>query len=165
MMLVIVTIVISILLETNLSNILSLNSYSFPLFTLTSLVLIYPFFNNNNKQYLKYALITGLLYDIILTDTLFLNMFIFLIIAQIIKKINITLSNNIINVMLITIIIITTYLSITYIVLYLIGYHQFKLSILVTTILKSYLVNIIYSIILYTITDKISQKYKISKID
>lgn len=164
-MLVILIIIISILLETNLSNILPLNSYLFPLFTLTSLVLIYPFFNNDNKQYLKYTLVTGLLYDIILTDTLFLNMFIFLIIAQIIKKINITLSNNIINVMLITIIIITTYLLITYTALYLIGYHQFELNILLTTILKSYLVNIIYSIILYIITDKISRKYKISKID
>lgn len=158
-------IIISILLESITSNIIPMNSMFNGLFTLTSLIIIYPYFNNDDKSFLKYSAIIGLSYDIIFTDTLFLNMIIFLLMALLIKKINMTLSNNYINVMIITLIVVTSYLTLTYLLLYLIGYKQFNLTYLYKIIFQSYISNVLYSCILYIITDKISKKHKISKID
>ncbi|MDD4548063.1 MAG: hypothetical protein PHI05_04920, partial [Bacilli bacterium] len=60
-------IILSLILESLVSNIVPLGSVFTPLFSIVSLVLIYPFFNNNDLRYIKYCGITGLIYDIIFT--------------------------------------------------------------------------------------------------
>ena len=92
-------------------------------------------------------------------------MIIFIIIGLIIKLINITLSNNFINVMIITAINIIVYLIISYFILWIIGYKTFNYDYLFSTISKTLILNIIYSVVMYIVTDKISKKHKILKID
>lgn len=162
---IIFIIILSLILENVVSNVVPLGSVFTPLFSIVSLVLIYPFFNNNDLRYIKYCGITGLIYDVIFTNTLFLNMIVFIVIGLIIKLINFTLSNNFINVMIITLISIVMYLLITYLILVIIGYKGFNIDYLTVTILKTLLLNIIYSFIMYIIADKVSEKHKIQKID
>lgn len=162
---IIFIICVSMLLESITSNLIPLNSFFTPLFSLVSLVLIYPYFANNDTNYLKTCAIVGVIYDLVFTNTLFFNLLIFIIIGLVIKFINIVLSNNFINVMIITMISIITYLIITYLILTLIGYKTFNLQYLVSTMSRSSLANILYSFIFYLITDKISKKHKILKID
>lgn len=162
---IIAIIIISLFLESIVSVLIPINSFFNPLFTLVSLVLIYPYFVNDNSKYIKYCAIIGLIYDLMFTNTLFFNLIMFIIIGYFIKLINITLSNNFINVVIITIINIIIYLLITYLILLIIGYKTFNVNYLMMIISKSLLLNGMYSFIGYLITDKISKKYKILKID
>jgi len=71
----ILLIFLSFLLEGFFTNLVSLNSIFIPLFTLTSLIMLYPFFdiNNNSHKYIIVAIVFGLLYDIVYTNSSFIN--------------------------------------------------------------------------------------------
>ena len=56
-----------------------------PLLTITSLVLIYPFFRKQEKNYYISLFITGIIYDLFYTNLLFFHAVIFLILGVIIK--------------------------------------------------------------------------------
>ena len=72
---------VSFFLDGVLSKYISPNSIFLPLFTIVSLVLIYPYFNNNNNRYFKYIAILGLLYDIAYMNMSFYNFFIFMLLV------------------------------------------------------------------------------------
>ena len=93
----------SFFLDGILSRYILPNSFLLPLFTIVSLVLIYPYFNNNNYRYFKYIALLGLLYDITYLDTLFFNFFIFIVIGFVVGLFNYLLSNNIYINILITV--------------------------------------------------------------
>ena len=63
----------SFLLEAAFTNIVSTNSFLIPLFSITSLVLIYPYFKNKNINYFIVCLILGSFYDIVFADSIFVN--------------------------------------------------------------------------------------------
>lgn len=162
-MIILITL-ISFYLEGILSNVINLN-YLIPLFTLLSLVIIYPYLFNRKKDYFIICFIIGFLYDIGYTDTLFLNAFIFLLIGYIIYLINIFITNNIFNVTIISIIIIIIYRIITYLVLIFINYLTPDIDLLIKSIMNSISINIIYILFMYKITDLISRKKGIYKMD
>ena len=75
---------ISIILE-NLSNIyLSSFNYFVPLFTLLSLIFIYPCFKKEKYKYYIFSSITGFIYDLFFTNFFVLNVLLFFICAFII---------------------------------------------------------------------------------
>ncbi len=152
--------IVSFFLDGILSRYISPNSLFLPLFTIVSLVIIYPYFNDN-ARYFKYIAIMGLLYDIAYMDLLFYNCFIFVILGFVNIFIQYLLSNSVyINVMISTIIIILYRIS-NFIYANIVGYVSCKD--LFVTIYSSLLLNIIYCIILYNISDYFSKKYKILK--
>lgn len=158
--------IISFILEGILSKYISIESVLFEsLFTLISLIIIYPYFHNNENKYFVLSFSIGLLYDIVYTNTIFFNAFIFLVIAIIIKKINTIISNNSINVAIISLIIIIIYRILVYLILCLINYLNFNIRELLYAIASSLILNMIYSILLYLITDYVSKKRHIIKID
>lgn len=161
-----IVVIISFLIEGVLSKYISIDSLLFEyLFTLISLIIVYPYFHNNENKYFKLSFLIGLLYDIVYTNTIFFNAFVFFIIAFIIKKINSFISNNSVNVAIISFIVIIFYRTIIYILLCLIGYLNFQIKDLLYSIVSSLILNMLYSIILYLITDYISKKKHITKID
>ena len=158
--------VISFILQGILSNYISVDTNIFNLlFPIVALIIIYPYFRKNNSKYFIYAGIYGLLYDLIYTDTFILYVGLFIMIAFVISKLNIIFSNNIINIGFITTIVIIIYRAITYLVLIAVNYFEFDMNILFKSIYSSLLLNIIYAIIIYFITDRLSYKYRIEKID
>lgn len=80
---------ISLLLDGILTNYLPFlpNDLSLftPLLTITSLVLIYPFFRKQEKNYYITLFIIGIIYDLFYTNLLFFHAVIFLILGVIIK--------------------------------------------------------------------------------
>lgn len=56
-----------------------------PLLTITSLVLIYPFFRKQEKNYYISLFITGIIYDLFYTNLLFFHAVIFLLLGVIIR--------------------------------------------------------------------------------
>ena len=154
---------ISILLESALS--IYLKGIYLPLFSVVCLVLIYPFFNNDNKKFLMYASSFGLFYDIVMTDTLFLNFFVFFLVGIIIIFINEKVTNNFVIVVVMSAIAIFFYRLITMIILFLVGYMYFDFNVLFLSIKESLVSNLIYAFVCYLILDYISKRFKINKID
>ena len=166
MSLVLFTMIFSFFLEALVSNFIPMNTDLFvPCFTLISLVLIYPFFTKENYSYLKYAFILGFFYDITFTNVLFLNACLFLVIAYLIRAINIWFSNNAFNVIFISGVVIVIYRILNYFLLIFMTLKKFVLLDLVNSITSSLLINVIYAFIMYLLLDLISKKRKILKID
>ena len=155
----IIILVISFLLEGVISNFVPVNGFLAPLFTLTALIIIYPLFDESFEYY-KYAFITGLAYDLFYTDTIVFHAIIFTFMAFLITRLNLVLSDNYVNVLIIIAICILVYRVITYGLLILVSSMSFDFLSLVFSILKSLIINLIYSVILFLVVKKIQNKYK-----
>lgn len=142
-------IIISFILDNFISNFINHNSLFYPLFTLLSLIIIYPKFTKKINKYYLTSFLLGLIYDIAVTDTLFLNAFIFLLLSYIINYIFRKIPYNYLSVLIISVISIIYYRVITYIVLLLLNYLNFNILILLKSIYNSLILNIIYITILY----------------
>ena len=142
-------IIISFILDNFISNFINHSSLFYSLFTLLSLILIYPKHTKKLNKYYLTSFLLGLIYDIAVTDTLFLNAFIFLLLSYIINYIFRKIPYNYLSVLIISIISIIYYRVITYIVLLLLNYLNFNLLTLLKSIYNSLILNIIYITILY----------------
>ena len=101
--------IISFILDSIVSNFISLDSLFFPLFTLMALIIIYPYFNNNRQKYFGVCLVTGICYDLIYSNTIIIHGMLFLLIGFIITRLNLIISNNSINVGIMAIVCIVIY--------------------------------------------------------
>lgn len=157
-------IIISFILESIISSLIPINTNFFnPCFVVVALIIIYPYFNKYNNRYLITCLITGLIYDFIFTSTLFFFSIIFLILGLIIKFIFSKVSNNIISVNITSFIIIVLYRLIVYFTLLATNYFSFDFNYLLKGIYSSIIMNIIYTSMLYLLTEFISKKLNIKK--
>ena len=165
-MLVAITLIVSFCFDGIISNFIPLHSQLLiPLLTLMSLLIVYPYFNHHEDDYLKVAGVLGLCYDIVFTDTVFLNCVLFLLVALFIRLLNEWFSNNIFSVGLMAILVITFARILEYSILSLVGFFAFDWMYLFQGIYSSILLNVIYAMLLYVVTDKTSRKFHIRKID
>lgn len=162
---IIITLIFSFLFEGIFTNLISNNSLLIPMFLVTSLVILYPYFNCNNNKFLLSAGIIGFFYDIIYTDTLFLNTFAFLLTALSIIIIYNYINMNSFNINALNVVIIVIFDIISYILLCIVGYHGFDVDVLIRGIYSSIIANLVYGIILYIVTDKIGNKLKLRKME
>jgi len=153
---------LSFFMDGSLSKYISSNSLFLPLFTIVSLVIIYPYFNNNNFRYFKYISILGLLYDIAYMNLIFYNFFIFIILGFINIFVKYLLSHRLYINILITIILIIIYRFINFIFINITTGNVSTIE-LFKSIYSSLILNIIYCIIIYLITEWYSKKHKILK--
>ena len=155
----IIILVISFLLEGIVSNFVPMNGFLIPLFTLISLIIIYPLFDETNEYY-KYAFVTGLVYDLFYTDTILFHAIIFCFIALIITRLNLVLSDNYLNVLVIIALCILIYRIINYVFLVIVGTVMFDVADLLFSVLNSYVINLIYGLIVFFVVKKLQRKYK-----
>ena len=161
----IIVLIVSFILDSIISNFISLGSLFTPLFTLMALIIIYPYYNGDKFKYFLACFVTGIFYDLIYTDTIVIHGFLFVIIGFIITKLNLILANNYINVGIMAIVCIIFYRIIAYSLLLITANISFEWFELFKSIYRSLLANVIYVALLYTITDKISRKLKIHKLN
>lgn len=154
--------IISFLLDGILSRYL-MGTLFLPLLTLVSIVIIYPYFRNNNYRYLKYLALIGLLYDIVYMNTVFYNFFIFLLLGIVVIIIEYILSNNLYVNCLISVTCIIFYRLINYLFFNIFRNYDITLNELLKSLYSSLLLNIIYCIAIYLITNYYSTKHKILK--
>ena len=158
-------IIISFILDSVISNFISLNSLFTPLFTLMSLILIYPYMKGDNYKYLITCFVTGLCYDLIYTDTIIIHGLLFLFIGFVITRLSLLLSNSIVSEIIVAFICIITYRFITYGLLLITASVSFRGILIFKSIFNSVLINIVYIIIGYFVLDKLSKKFKIRKLN
>ena len=154
-----IIVIISFLLEGIISNFVPINGFLAPLFTLVALIIIYPLFDEASEYY-KYAFVTGLAYDLFYTDTILFHSIIFCFMAFIITCLNLVLSDNYLNILVIMGICILIYRVITYSLLVLVSSMAFDFIALILSVLKSLIINLIYSALLFFVVKKCQKKYK-----
>ena len=144
---------ISFLLEGVISNFVTMDGYFIPLFTLIALVMICPFVSKSSK-YIMYAFFTGLAYDLFYTETIIFHAIIFCFMAVIIRRLNLVLSDNFINILITVVLSVVFYRMITYGFLAFVGSVSFDFMSLGFSILKSLILNLVYSMILFLVMKK-----------
>ena len=160
----IIAIIISFILEGIFTNLISINSIFLPLFTITSFVITYPYFNKEKKYlFIITSFIIGVIYDIAYTNSLFINTFTFILCSLLIMLINKYIKENLISKIIINIFITIMFKIISYLLLFIFGFIKFNQNILLKGIYSSLILNIIYGLILYIICDKINRKLKLRK--
>lgn len=160
-----IVLIFSFLFEGIFSNLVNTDSIFIPLFCLTSLLLIYPYFKKKDINYIIVCLILGLFYDIVFSDSAFVNTICFCIIGFLniicykYVKYNIYTSN------IINLILLITYRIISYIILLSINYITFNSTIFFKGIYSSILINIIYGIMLYYIIELLSKIFNQKRVE
>lgn len=129
-----------------------------PMFTVVALVLIYPFLIKDKYRYYRLAAFTGVAYDILYTNTLVLNMFMFVFLAFIIIHLYSFFSDTLINSLCINLFIIAVYHVATFVILGLIGYLSFNILTLSSGLFSMILTNTIFFIIVYGIIQSLKDK-------
>jgi len=154
---------LSFILDSIISNFISLNSLFIPLLTIMALIIIYPYFNSNKNKYLMVCFVTGICYDLIYTNTIIIHGFLFLVLGFVVIKLNLILSNNYVNVAIMALIVITIYRIVSYGLLLITANVSFDFLILFKSIYSSLILNIIYVSLTFIITDRIANKLKIRR--
>lgn len=152
--------VLSLILDGILSKYISSTSFLIPLFTIMSLIIIFPYFHKPYK-YFRYCAILGILYDIAYTNTLFYNFFIFIILGFIISYFYYLFSNTLNITLLISVIVIIIYRIINFIYFIIFKQVNFNLELFLKSIYSSLIINIIFCILGYILTKKYSKKHNI----
>jgi len=151
----------SFFLDGILSKYVLPNSLFLPLLTIVSLIIIYPYFNNDNYRYFKYIAILGILYDIAYMNLIFYNFFIFMLLGFINVFIKYLISDRLSINIFITIILIVVYRFINFMYINIVSSMSFEF--LFKSIYSSLILNIIYCVFIYLISEWLSKKYKILK--
>ena len=158
----IIIVIISFLLDGILSNFLPfmMNDLSLftPYFTLVSIVILYPFFKKNGKNYYILIGITGFLYDLFYTNLLFTHAIFFLIIGLVVSFIYKKMELNLLTNLLLIIFIIIFYQSIYALCLFIFNVFPITINNVFYLIGHSLLLNVIYGEILYLICKYLPHK-------
>ncbi len=144
----ILLIIISFILDGLLS---SFSNLLVPLFTLSSLIIIYK----KKKNFLIYSTITGLIYGIIFTNVFLLDLISYYICSIFIIFIFKKIDYNLINCLVLTVLNVILYRVIGFIVLSISNIIRFDMFILFKSIYSSILINLFYITIAYFIFIKI----------
>ena len=145
--------IISILLDGIISRIVPMNSTLLPMFTLITLLLIYPKYKN---KYHMFIIVAGILYDFLYSDIPFLNLTIFSMLSFVILYLYNDIPNNYISLAYKIIYIIIVYRLISYIISIILG-NNFNIEVLYNTIINSIILNILYG---YLLNDLLNRNYR-----
>ena len=156
----IIIILLSIILDGFLSLIISQQSYFQPLFTITSIYLIYKKLYKQKIKYTILSIIAGIIYDLLYTNLLFLHAILFYILTKVIIYIYNNYKQNILTTATFLSLIIIIYECLIQLILYVFKIMPFSIEKLIFIITHSLTLNIFISTLLYLIIKVIKKKIK-----
>lgn len=151
-------IIFSFLLESTFSNIFYQDTLFLNLFSILSLYVSYPFFKNNKKTYYVMALILGFIYDLVFMPNFGINFIMFLVFGILISKICDTFEETFFSNIFISLLIIISYRVVTYLIYILCNNLTFDILLFLKSIYSSFILNLIYIIVLYFLLIKKKSK-------
>ena len=157
--------ILSFLLEGSFSNLVYKNSLFIPLFFITSLSIIYPYFNNKKLNFIIVCLICGMFYDIIFTNSTFINTLSFPICGCLIILGYNYMNYNIFSSNFINTIVLILYRVISYLLLCLVSFTSFNIIELYESIYSSIIANVIYGILIYGLIYILNKIFKIKRVE
>lgn len=163
MIYLIIFVIFSYLLDGFISMIIPINNiYLYKsFFSLISIIVIYPYFTYDKKQFIIITFILGLLYDLVYTNTFMLNAIIFTVISLLTIELYKILRNNIINGIIICIIDLFLYNTIVYIILKIFNVRTIPISLFLSNLLFIILINILYFSITYVLIKRFQKQLKV----
>lgn len=154
---------ISLIIDGVLTNFLpySVSALSLftPLTTLVSLIIVYPLYYHRNKEYYILAFVLGIIYDLFYTNLLFLNGFLFLLIALLYVKLYKEIGDGVIRILISILLCIVIYELLTAGIILIFNLVPLTFSKVLYKIDHSLLLNLIYGEILFLITKLLPKKY------
>lgn len=159
-----IIIIISLILDGLLSNFLpfmvgNLSIFT-PLFTVVSIIIIYPFFRKREKnKYLITLAMTGLIYDLLYTNLLFLNMIVFVILGFCTMLSHKYLDTNFIMILIKTIALIILYQALTSFYFWIFQVVPVSWNDFLYLVEHTLLINIIYAELGYILIRILPKKY------
>ena len=155
--------IVSLLLDGILTNFIPYMNYDLslftPMFTIVSLILIYPLLKKEKNKYLIYCFIAGIIYDLLYTNLLFLDGLVFLLLGLIIMKSDQLFGNGYIKILINIILIISIYETLIVLILLIFNLVPVTIDKLLYKIGHSLLLNLVYGEIVYIILNLIPKKY------
>ena len=140
----------------------SLANQALPLFSLMSLILTYAYHQDNSKMYWC-AIILGMFYDIVYTNSLFLNTLLFTGIIYLVNKIFRLITNNFLNTFWVTFLTIILYRTTIYGFYCILDLAVWSFKDLSNCILMSIIINGIYLVIAYILIKWCAKKLRIKR--
>lgn len=164
MMISVIILVVSFLLDGILSNFLpymvgDLSLFT-PMFTIVSLVIIYPFFTKKLKYYFITCFLVGLVYDFMYTNLLFYNAVLFLAVGLILMFLYRYIRPSWLSLILFIVVVIVGYECMNAIVILAFQLVPMTFYRLLYKISHSLLLNLCYGEILYFIIWLLPERYK-----
>lgn len=149
----ILIIIFSLFLDFLLSNInYSLLSYFYPMITITTIVYLSNLYTNPNRSnYYLLVFLTSIIYDSIFVGNLLITVSSFMIVAILNMFLKRHLRSNLFNNILMLILSIILYEVFILLLLFVVGYKSFELSMLLYKITHSLLLNTIYIVIMFLV--------------
>ena len=147
--------IFSFLVEGSFSNLISSHSIFIPLFFLSSLTFLYPYFNGKKLNFIIASLICGLFYDVIYTNSLFVNTLDFTLCGYLIILCYSYVNYNLISSSFINVVVLIFYRIFGYLLLCFVSYISFNFTDLCKSIYSSIISNLIYGIVLYSLINLI----------
>lgn len=160
-----IIIIFSFLFESVFSNIVNNHTFLTPLFLITSLSILYPYFKNKKFNFVIVSIICGLLYDISFTGSPFIDTIVFGLCSGLIILIYNYVNYNIFSSNFINVIIIIFYRIVSYLLLCIIDFIKFNEISLLEGIYNSLLVNIVYGFIMFIIIDLIAKIFNVKRVE
>lgn len=122
--------------------------YLKPLLFITTMI-VFIMLEYQNQKKLKFLFGIVIVYDLLFSKIYFLHPFIFILLYKIISYLNQRWNNSFLSFVAIFTLSLITFISIKYIILIGIGFINQSLSFLVNQITQFFILNVLYSIILY----------------
>lgn len=146
--------IVSFILEGFISNFVNIDTLLFNnCFTLVSLFMINRYFINPKKYYLI-SFITGLIYDIVYTDKILINGYLFLLMSYLVVKTDKIFKDDVFSYILKMIMAIIIYRVLAYLIFIIIGEIDIDFLKLITSIISSIVLNLIYLVFILVLQEK-----------
>ena len=167
MIISIVSLILSLLIQGIISNFVGYTfmnlSFFYTVYVLICLGVILPYFDDK-KKYFILLVIFGLIIDIAYTNTFILNVFIFIVVYFFNKMFYSILPYNLFTINISSVISIIIYHIISFLMLLMLGYDSYTISMLGISILHSIIMTIIYASGLYLIISFIYKKFELKEV-
>ncbi len=167
MIIVSIYLILSFLLEGISSLYISYNlinpSIFMTLYVVVGLVVIYPYFINK-KKYIYLVIIFGVLFDIIYTNTLLINLVIFILIYLFNRLLDEVLPDNIFIINIKSYLAVILYYTLTYVIMILTDYASYPISMLFRVYYSNIIMSIIYTTISYIVLRVLMNKFNVKEI-
>lgn len=160
---------ISLIIDGILTNFLPYNvselSLFTPLTTLVSLIIVYPLYYHKDKEYYIMAFVLGIIYDLFYTNLLFLNGFLFILVALLYVKLYREIGDGVIKILFSIFFCIVIYELFTAGIILVFNLVPLSFSKILYKIDHSLLLNLIYGEVLYLLMKLIPKKYYKARIN
>lgn len=163
MIFIIIYMAISFLLDGFISNYLVSDSIFFTIYSLVGLIVIYRYFDED-KKYLYFLIVIAILFDIIYTKTIGLNLVVFMLIYYINRWLNYIIPNNLFCIIVKSLVAMVSYHTFVYIFLLLAGNGLAQIAQYGMILYRSIIMTTVYSVISYLLFKKLFFKLYEKKI-